>query len=108
MPVAGHREERRWTLNGSGPGEAEEDVLADSDEYIKRRRVLKNIVVRDEFERVLYVPPVMKLLAVLAVFAMLAYTSASTLPAVYDGPTYELSKHTSHRERSRINFLKFK
>ncbi|XP_012537462.1 defensin-2 [Monomorium pharaonis] len=30
-------------------------------------------------------------LAVLAVFVVLVYASANTLPAVYDGPTYELT-----------------
>lgn len=44
----------------------------------------------------------MKLLVILTVFVVLACTSANTLPAVYDGPIYELSKHTSHQERSRI------
>ncbi|KAG5320355.1 DEF2 protein, partial [Acromyrmex heyeri] len=33
----------------------------------------------------------MKLFAILAIFVVLACTSVSTLPAVYDGPTYELS-----------------
>ncbi|CAL1682339.1 unnamed protein product [Lasius platythorax] len=33
----------------------------------------------------------MKLLAIFAVFAVLAYVSANTLSAVYDGPTYELT-----------------
>ncbi|XP_077266066.1 defensin 2 [Temnothorax americanus] len=33
----------------------------------------------------------MKLLAFLTVLAVLAYASANTLPAVYDGPTYELT-----------------
>ncbi|XP_029679874.1 defensin-2-like [Formica exsecta] len=33
----------------------------------------------------------MKLLAIFAIFAVLAYVSADTLSAVYDGPTYELT-----------------
>ncbi|KYQ57252.1 Defensin-2 [Trachymyrmex zeteki] len=32
----------------------------------------------------------MKLFAILAIFVVLACTSVSTLPAIYDGPTYEL------------------
>uniref|UniRef100_A0A348G6A9 Defensin2 n=1 Tax=Odontomachus monticola TaxID=613454 RepID=A0A348G6A9_ODOMO len=32
----------------------------------------------------------MKLLAVFALFCVLAYVSADPIPAVYDGPTYEL------------------
>jgi len=39
---------------------------------------------------------IMKLFAILVIFVVLACTSVSTLPAVYDGPTYELSKHTFH------------
>lgn len=35
----------------------------------------------------------MKLLAIFVIFAVLVYVSADTLPAVYDGPTYELSKY---------------
>ncbi|XP_029167825.1 defensin-2-like [Nylanderia fulva] len=33
----------------------------------------------------------MKLLAILAIFAVVASVLANTLPAVYDGPTYELT-----------------
>ncbi|GAB1862119.1 Defensin prepropeptide [Camponotus japonicus] len=33
----------------------------------------------------------MKLLVIFSIFAVLAYVSANTLPAVYDGPTYELT-----------------
>lgn len=46
----------------------------------------------------------MKLLAILAIFAALAYVSADTLPAVYDGPTYELSKYILPRKMTE-NFL---
>jgi len=35
----------------------------------------------------------MKLLVLFAFFAVLTYVSAGILPAVYDGPTYELGKY---------------
>lgn len=48
----------------------------------------------------------MKLFAVLlAIFAVLAYASAGAVPAVYDGPTYELSEYTSSASENLRNFF---
>lgn len=45
----------------------------------------------------------MKLLAVFAIFIVLTYVSASILPAIYDGPTYELGKYSKKKRSETLN-----